>query len=242
MSGSLSVPRSSSRPSSPYGSRTAAACRVCCCSWGSVWSWASPGRHPVQRSRDRQGDRLPRAGDDPGRGRPDHELEPRTRLGPDRADPGHLRRGGQHRGGGGARALPARRRHHHRVDPRSRAGLHRRGRGVLRAAQAAAAAQAGGHPGGRVRVQRRPHGDRRGAAEQRRPHGAERRHLPAGDDGRAADRRRRRTRRGPRRRLRAAPHRPAGLGPLPDRRARADHGLLRRGRAAARFGGSWPST
>ena len=144
------------------------------------------------------------------------EVRPAMRLGVSLATRGR-RRVGDRRGRG--LALPAR----PAVGAGDPAGCghlaHRRGRGVLGAADRAPAPTALGHPRGRVGAQRRPHRRPGHPGLLGRPPGAGR-----GPDGRhGRPRARPRGGLGPgvrlRRRLDPAPDRAARLGPLPDRRA-----------------------
>ena len=138
---------------------------------------------------------LQRAGADPGRGRPDHQLAARAGRGPGRAAARDRRRGGEHPWSSRRRRTGCWRLDWRDVLAAGRgAGADRRGGGVLGAAQAAAAAPAGRDARGGVGAQRPARGAGGDAAERDGP--ARRRAR--------ADRRDRGLRAGRRRRDRAA--------------------------------------
>src|SRR3954449_4345685 len=127
-------------------------------------------RHPLRERRARPRPRVRRAGRDPGRRRPVHELARGAAVDAARALAGHPGRGGVGDGGGARRALPAgavvgavgAARRRHLAD--------RRGRGLLGAARAAPPTSARRHPGGRVGAERRAH-RRAGDADLHRSRG-----------------------------------------------------------------------
>ena len=139
----VSAPRAARRRGWRCGSPSAPGCRACCSTWASGWPSARTGS--ALRFNDARADPgagLRRAGGDPGRGRPEHELARDPARGAGRRRAGHPRRRGQRRGSPrGARTTWS--------DLELAAGpalgavrvLDRRRRGLLGAAPGAAAAR-----------------------------------------------------------------------------------------------------
>ena len=191
-------------------------------------------RHPVRERGRRPGAGLRGAGGHPGRGRSDHLLARLPALDADRPLPGHHRRRRVGDGDGGRRALRARPAVGARRPARRGDLADGRGGGVLGPARGPDQEAALRCARGRVGTQRRPDRRPRHADLHRRDGGA--RHpvhigivvfeLVGG----------RRVR--PGRRLRRcvadAARGPAGLGPVPDRRADADLPRVRRRGVRAR--------